>query len=108
MWLHDVVYQFASPSKGGQNFVAGSKKFDIKGEADVREINHAVGWRALKGLAWRILESSPVQAKGVDQTNKTRYCSQHVMTNSASKIKYMRSFRENKLIFGCTESERSE
>jgi hypothetical protein len=108
MWLHDVVYQFASPSKGGQNFVAGSKKFDIKGEADVREINHAVGWRALKGLAWRILESSPVQAKGVDQTNKTRYCSQHVMTNQLQKSNICALFERTSLSYGCTESERSE
>lgn len=43
MWHHDVVYQFASRSERRQKFVARSKKFDIKGEADVRKLNHAVG-----------------------------------------------------------------
>ena len=43
MWHHDVVYQFASPSKRRQKFVAGSEKCEIKGEADVRKLDHAVG-----------------------------------------------------------------
>jgi len=93
VWLHDVVYQFASPSKRRQKLelVAGSKKFDIKGEADVQKLNHAVGWRALKGLA-RTIRIKPTgqratRSKHMDQTNRTRYCSQHVMTNSASSKK---------------------